>query len=557
MTFDLLESIIIVLAVALTATAAFRMVQLPVILGYLLVGMLAGPFGLAWIPDMETIRFLAGFGVVFLMFTIGLEFSFPKLAALKYPVFILGSLQVILTVASITTIGMLINIPVITSLVIGCIVAMSSTAVVIKQLSSQVELHAEHGLNATGILLFQDLAVIPIIILIASLANGATQQTLTATLVAATFKGVLAALIMLATGRWFLRPWFSIIAGTKLAELFTFAVLLVTLAAAWLTEYLGLSYALGAFFAGIMLSETEFRHAIEVEIRPFRDVFLGLFFITIGMLIDVRVWAETWPWILLLLTALMLGKTVLIFIISRVSRYSLTTSLRTSLVLAQGGEFGFAILTVALNHNLLSSDYAQVILSALLISIAISSIIIRYNSMIAKKCLRKKITSNAVHALEKTSAPIVDSVVICGYGYFGQQVASLLKQVNLNYAAIDLDVTHVKKAVKQHEPVIYADATHPDILNRIGILDAKAVIIALRDIKAGKRIIHYIRKHNDTIPIIARCEHHRDIEKLLELGATKVIAEKLEACHALAYQLLLSLNVQPAQAMQLIQALRS
>lgn len=353
MHFDILEAILSVFFTALIVSVLFRRLKLSVILGYLIVGALVGPHAIGLVPDTIYIDKLAEFGIVFLMFTVGLEFSIPKLFALRYAVFVVGGLQVFLCVLITTIIGKCIGMSTSGALVIGSIVAMSSTALVIKQLNEQFELQTAHGHTAVGILLFQDLAVIPLVILISSLAER-THEPLVFTLLWALVKGVFAIGTIFVFGRWLLRPFLHFITKARAIELLTLTVLLITLTAAWITNILGLSYALGAFLAGIMLAETEFRHQIEIEIRPFRDILLALFFITIGMLANVKTWYHTWPWILLLVSALVIFKMLLIYALTRFSGSYNSTAARTGIVLAQGGEFGFALLNLALDNQILS-----------------------------------------------------------------------------------------------------------------------------------------------------------------------------------------------------------
>jgi K+:H+ antiporter len=385
--FTVLENFLIVLAIALVVTASFRYFKLPVILGYLVVGALVGPHVLGWLPNTDMIKDLAEFGVVLLMFTVGLAFSLPKLLSMRHSVVLLGGAQVIGCVGVTMLIGLWLGITWVSAIVIGAIVAMSSTAIVMKQLSEQQEVHLQHGQHAIGILLFQDLAVIPLLVLIPSLGqiNGAP---LALVLSWALLKGFVAVLLIIGIGRWCLKPLFHLIVATGQVELFTLSVLFVSIGAAWFTHEFGLSYALGAFVAGIMLGETEFRHQIEAEIRPFRDVLLGLFFISIGMLVNVTVWPTLWIWILLLLVALMLGKSLLIVVLCRVTGVAKKPALQTGIVLAQGGEFGVAILTLALVHRVLPIEWGQSILGALLISFALAPLLIRNNERLAGLIVR-------------------------------------------------------------------------------------------------------------------------------------------------------------------------
>lgn len=389
MSFTLLETITIILLLALIATLSFRFIRLPAILGYLVVGVLIGPSLLAWRLDLKDIKELADFGLAFLMFTIGLEFSLSKLIVLKKSVFLLGGLQVLCTIIITTFIGLFLKLTLTESIVIGAIAAMSSTAIVVKQLKEQSEINSTHGLNAFGILLFQDLAVIPLLVLF---ANFSVSETLPFTEILgwSLVKAFLAIAIIFIVGRFMLRPLFQLIAKTRMVEIFTLSVLFVVMGSAWVTHSLGLSYALGTFLAGIMLGETEYKHQINAEIRPFRDVLLGIFFISIGMLANVQLWLQAWIWILLLLTSLMIGKTLLIIFLSRLFNVGMMSSVRTGLVLAQGGEFGFALLSLATANSLLPPDYAQVVLGALLISFALSPIIIHNNKRIAQFFVRKE-----------------------------------------------------------------------------------------------------------------------------------------------------------------------
>jgi len=370
-----METILGMLLIALIISIIFRLFKLPAILGYIVSGALLGPNLFGFIENTSIIRELSELGIVFLMFTIGLEFSIKKLFQLKNAVIILGGFQVLLTIIITTMIGLSFNMTQTAAFSVGCIAAMSSTAIVIKELYSNKEYNNVYALNAIGILLFQDIAVIPIMVLLPNLNPDVISEI---NIYSPIIKGFIAVGVILAIGRWLLQPLFHLIIKTKCLELFTLSVLLVVIGSAWITHILGFSYTLGAFISGMMLSETQYRNNIEMEIRPFKDVLLGLFFISIGMLVDINSWTSTWIWIGLLLTALIIGKFLLITILSIVNRQDLKTSLKTGLILAQGGEFGFALLAIAANNKLLPHDYSQVVLAALLISFSIAPIIINF-----------------------------------------------------------------------------------------------------------------------------------------------------------------------------------
>jgi len=508
------------------------------------VGAIVGPYALGWLLDLATINRFAEFGIVLLMFTIGLKFSLSEIWRLKVPVFVMGGLQVILTTIITMLIALSFKMNLTTAFIIGGIAAMSSTAIVIKQLDDQGELHWKHGHNAFSILLFQDLAVIPFIILISTL-TGQTAPLYTL-LGWGLLKALIALGIILALGRWLFRPIFHLIAMTRVIELFTLTVLLVAIAAAALTNALGLSYALGAFLAGMMLAETEYRHQVEVETRPFRDILLGLFFVSVGMLLNVPSWAHTWPWILLLLAALLLGKSLLIFLLSRMLRNDAFTALRTSLVLAQGGEFSIVILFLALKNQLMSDEYGQVILSGILISMIISPFIIQYNKKITQLLLRKhyreehdKSLSNIKAGISKLKNP----VVIFGYGRVGKNVTKLLKKEKIEHAIIDHNPSRIHQARLNHDLVIYGEATHPEIIKTVHLEKARAAIICLDNMKSTIRCLTHVRKLNPSLPILVRSYDESDIKKLQAYGATIVIPETTESSLVIAYHLLSILDI--------------
>lgn len=559
MELNFLEILIFVCFISLAVTLIFRKLRLSIILGYLLVGALLGPHALGLIHNSVYAKNLAEFGIVFLMFTIGLEFSLPKLLALRYSVFVIGTLQVLLTILITTVCGIFLGMTKLAALTVGSIVAMSSTAIVVKQLSDQLELQSRHGLNAVGVLLFQDLAVIPVMILIAGLANG-SETDLTFLLLWALLKGILAILLIFIAGRWLLKPLFHQISKTRDIELFTLTVLVVTLTSAWFTNLFGLSYALGAFLAGLMLAETEFKHQIEVEIRPFRDILLGLFFITIGMLANVSTWYDTWIWITLLFIALVLGKFALITVITRLSGDNLPTATRTGISLAQGGEFGFAILTLALSHSILPEDYGQVVLAALLLSIALSPILIRYNKQITQFILRRKMQYDETQTkreISLTAKKFKDHVIICGYGRVGQQISRLLDKLKMPFIGLDLDPELVRFATLAGDKVFYGDSSHPEILKAARLKNAKMLVISFNDLRASLKILNVVKQRYPDLPILVRCKDEFELKQLKNSGATHIVAEIFETSLTLAHHLLKIIEIPQAKISQLIQEMRN
>lgn len=549
----------VLIAATVFVIVIFLSLRLPSILGYLIVGILLGPYGLGVIRNIEHIQVIAEFGVVFLLFSIGLEFSLPLLMRMKSAVLGLGGLQVFLSTAVTAAIAVYLGMSLETAIVVGGVVAMSSTALVTSQLSDQVELHSWHGLNAVGILLFQDIMVVPFLIIVANLIEPSQASPLMA-LVKAFGEGLVALILIFIAGRWGLRPLFRQIARFKSAELFTLTTLLVILGAAWITHHMHLSMALGAFVAGMMLSETEFRHQLEAEIRPFRDVLLGLFFITVGMLFNITLLPDVWVWVLLLLLALVVFKLVLVAGLCRLFGWDAAVSIRTGLVLAHGGEFGFAILTLALNGNLLPPDYGQVILAALIISMALAPILIRFNQQLVSILLPKAATESLETLREgivEQAAGMQDHVIVCGYGRVGQNVARFLKAEGIRYLAMDMDPFLVRNAVRAREPVTYGDAANIDLLKAAGLSRAAALAFCIDNIEGVIRVLPRVRDINPDLPVLVRTTDDHRLDELQQAGATEVVPEIMEASLMLSSHLLFLLDVPVDRVMSRIRQIRN
>lgn len=544
MALNLFDNVIVILLAAVTVVVICKRLDIPAIIGYLLIGILVGPQALGLIDDPANAQLIAEFGVVFLMFTIGLEFSISKMIRMKNMVFGLGGAQVFLTALATTLVGLMIGMTLTEAMVIACIASMSSTAIVSKQLSDQNELSSLPGRKAISILLFQDLAVIPFFIFFSSLSGGL--HALNISLMIALGKTVIAFGGIYLVGRWLLRPIFREIAAAESLELFTLSVLLITLGAAWLTHQLELSLAFGAFVAGMMLGETEFRHQIEGTIRPFRDILLGLFFITIGALFDVSHISQTWPWILMLFAALTLFKVLLISLLAFFTHRNVTSAARTGIILAQGGEFGFALLSVAMREQLLPPDYGQVVLGALLFSMLLAPLLIRYNATLADFIVPKRFRSKVPLSGDMTAELVKDlrdHVVICGFRRVGQSVAKILDDEDIPYVGIELDPQLVYNCHAVGCPVIYGDAALYEILATVKIAKAKALVITFDSTSVSSKVIQQVRSHHKNLPIFVRTADDSVLESLQECGATEVIPSTLETSLTLASHLLLAVDV--------------
>lgn len=384
----ILDAVMVLLAASVTLLVLFERIGLPALLAYLLVGVTVGPSGLSWIPHTEDLHFLAEFGVVLLLFTIGLEFSLGRLWALRKHVFGLGGAQVTVTAALGGFLAWLVGLTPGGAFVLGGALALSSTAVVTSELSRRDELGLLHGRLSVAVLIFQDLAVVPFLILIPVLgaeSNPGAWKSIATALA----QGVAVVSMMLAGGRWVLRPVFRRIAAYGSAELFTLSALLFALAAAWITEYAGLSLALGAFLAGAMLAETEYRQQLSAEIRPFRDVLLGLFFVVIGMMLDLDAVARWWPWVLLVVALLLLMKTLTTTLLGRLWGVPRGTAMHTGILLSQGGEFGLVLVTLGAAEGVLGDAAVQVILATIILSIALTPSLAHWAAPLSRKiCFR-------------------------------------------------------------------------------------------------------------------------------------------------------------------------
>jgi len=544
---DPVASVILLLVAAVIAVALFRRINLPPILAYLFVGLALGPHALGWIDAAEETHLLGEIGIAFLLFAIGLEFSLPQFWAMRRTLLGLGGTQVLGGTVSGALIAWLIGIHWEAALIVGGALAMSSTAIVVKQLTDQLELQQTHGRLALGVLLFQDIAAVPFLVVIPILAGG-MGQSLTLSLLLALLKTALAFAILLAAGRYLLRPLFQEIATARSAELFTLTVLLVSLLAAWLTHALGLSLALGAFLAGMMLSETEYHHQIESDIRPFRDVLLGLFFVIVGMQLDLALLPPLWPWIALLVSGLVLGKGLLIVGLTWLSGHPLITAARTGMVLGHGGEFGFALLALALQTGLLGSKESQPILAAVVISMLIAPLLVRHSGRIVQSLWPEPVTLSTAQAegIAAATQATENHVIICGFGRVGQNMVGFLRDEGITYVGLDLDPIRVKAAWDNGQPVYYGDAGRRDILLAAGLERAKALVISFDDAYKTLKILQVARPLQKDIPILVRSRDDVNLSQFLRAGATEVVPETLEASLMLATQLLLLLDV-PAE----------
>jgi len=556
---DVLPQLLVLLTFSVLVVSLFRRLKMPPIVGYLAVGMLLGPYALDF-ATQGIAPVLSDLGVVFLVFTLGLEFSLPRMLSMRLEALGMGGAQVVVTTALTT--GLLwgafdINLTV--ALIVGGALAMSSTAIVIRQLTDQGELNQSHARIAIGILLFQDLAFVPFLALESALA-GNTGQLQIGPILGSIARAAIALVLVLTVLRWIVRPLFHEIGRLRSTELFTLTALLVSLGAAWATHEVGLSMALGAFLAGMLLAETEYRHQIESVIRPFRDVLLGLFFITIGTLLDLQLLFRNLWLVLLLVLVLQVVKAGIISVIARVMSGGLRRSLRAGMIVAQGGEFGFALLTLMLNDRLASPALIQPLLAATVVGMIVSPFIIRHNKRIADVVLRTRTDSLSMmerELLVTHENAQRDHVIVCGFGRVGQNLARVLEKQGFEYIALDMDPKRVRAARLAGNPVIYGDGAQPEILELVGLEHCSVLVITFADPQVSLGIIKAVRELRRNLPVLVRTQDDSRLDELQKAGATEVVPETLEASLMLASHLLLLLKLPVSRVLRTIGDIRN
>lgn len=549
------------LLAAVLGVVTCRSLKLPPMLGYLAAGVLIGPHAMALAQNSEGVRHLGEFGVVFLMFAIGLEFSLPKLLAMRKQVFGLGLMQVLLTMAVVTVGGVALSHWVggiwdmgwQTALALSGVLAMSSTAIVVKLMAERAELESEHGRRVMGILLFQDLAVVPLLILIPAL--GSASEQLLPALGWALIKAVVLVGLLLTGGQRFMRWWLTLVARRKSEELFMLNLLLITLGLAWLTELAGLSLALGAFIAGVLVSETEYRHQVGTDIRPFHDVLLGLFFITIGMMLDWHILVDRWALVLALLAVPLLVKAVIILVLARLMGATTGVALRSGLFLAQAGEFGFVLLSLTQDHGLVQPALMNPILAAMVLSMLATPFLIMYSNRIVMKLVASDWMQQSLQMTTIARKTINTSkhVIICGYGRCGQNLARMLEREGIPYMALDLDPDRVRQAAAAGDSVVYGDATRLQALMAAGLVRASAVVVTYIDVPAALKVLANTRSHAPQVPVVVRTQDDAHLDKLQDAGATEVVPEAIEGSLMLASHALALVGVPMRRVLRVVQ----
>lgn len=547
-----LAHVLVFLVAAVVAAALFRRIRSSMVLGFLAAGIAIGPHGLAFVADTDVTRNLAELGIVFLMFLIGLELSVDRLLVMRRMAFGLGTAQVAVTGLLIGLAAWALGTGPEAAIVIGLGLSFSSTAVVLQVLSERSELATRWGRACVAVLLLQDLAVVPMLTLVPALAREETSIPMAVGL--AVLKAAVAFAVIYLGGRLVLRPAMRLVAGTRTPELFAATTLLVLLGSAWLTGLAGLSVALGGFIAGVLLAETEYRHQVASDMAPFAGILLGLFFMVVGMAVDLRLIFERAGTIILLVTGLLVIKTGVLVALARLFGLPSASSARVGLSLSQGGEFGFLLFILAAGQTVMTQDTAALLVATVAVTMTATPLLIVLAARIAARLEAAEMDGVRPHEDEHDGP--ADHVVIVGFGRTGQSIAKMLTPAGVPYVALEFEPTRVAEARAQGLPVFYGDARRPEVLNALGAARARAAVVIMDNADAAERTVDYLRRHFPQLGIFVRARDNRHRRRLEEAGATGIIHETFEMSLQLGGAVLRSLGTPNRTIQDIMLALR-
>lgn len=543
---DTFNQILLLMATAVAVSIFFRRLQLPSVLAYMLVGLFLGPFMLNWLELNDTIIFVSELGLVFLLFSLGLEFSIPRMIALRRLVLLLGGLQVLISTFIISLVLIVFGVDAKVAFIVAGALSMSSTAIVTKELNTSKSLHTNHGQAIISVLIFQDLAAVVFLIAVPVLSGGKNIDFFSLSLAYDLLKGLVLFTIMLTVGKWLIPKMFLLIGKTQSEEVFSLSVLFLALSAGAITHAVGLSMELGAFIAGMLLAESRYLHQIESNIKPFRDILLGLFFIYVGMLINPSVVLEYWYWVVLGLFGLLFGKASLIYALAKWLNKQTSSALRIGIYLAQGGEFGFALLALGVKHNSIGDNVAALVVAIIVTSMALTPVLVKFAEKLAKNLdgeVKDNLTTEDEIHEQLPDLNLSEHVIICGFGRVGQTVHRFLQQENIPHIAVDKDADRVNIAAAIGEPVVKGNPKSKEVLKSLSLASAKLLIITVDNVETSKKIIEAARTISQTIPIIVRTRDETGIDKIKEAGATDIVPEVLEGGLTLVSHALLTVGV--------------
>ena len=521
--------IIVLMVIAVALIWSFKRIGLPPILSYLVAGIVAGPDLMALFEHPEQMHLLAEIGIVFLLFSLGLEFSVPKLVAMRNMVFGVGAGQVILTTLTFAAIAYIAGLGLNAAVIIGGMVALSSTAVVIKQVAEMGILHNQRTQIAISVLLFQDLAVVPFLIAI-PLMSPNSDSSFAIAISLALLKGVAVVAVLFAAGKWALPQLFREVARARTDELFVLTTIVVALIAAGLTYWFGLSMALGAFLAGMMLSESQYRHQLEADIRPFRDMLMGLFFATVGMQLDLDILLSQLHWVLLATAVMLMLKVVLMQLASWMFKVASRDSWAAGFKLCQMGEFSFVLAALAVTHEVISPEVSSFLISVGILSMAVTPYMIEHSLRFAKRLSQRDLLSDLPSEVEEVSLTdnLKNHVILVGFARVGQSTGRMLKLEGIQFVAVDFDPIRVQESRAAGEQIIFGDATQKDILRSANVEHAKLILITFDQPDQAIKLIAAAKQLQPSIQIIVRARKDKQLDALFAAGATQVVPELQE-----------------------------
>lgn len=536
MDIPILKDIVLILGISVGIILVFQRFKIPSLLGFLAAGVLVGPYGFNLISSTHEVELLSEIGIIFLLFVIGIEFSLKGLAKIKNTVVLGGSMQVFGTILFTTIVAYLTGLPIGTSVFLGFLFSLSSTAIVLKILQDKAEVTAPHGRIAIGILIFQDIIVVPMMLLTPILAGKTDDIWTTIAVLFAKVVLVLAGIFLLS--KYVVPRVFKQVVKTKNSELFVLTVTVFCFSIAWLTASVGLSLALGAFFAGLIISESDYSHQATANVLPFREIFISFFFVSVGTLLDISFFFSHLHWILLLTLAVILLKMIVVSLAAITLRYPPRTTIMASLSIFQVGEFSLLLASVGLADGLMSKEIYQYFLSIAILSMGVTPMIMLNSPRITEFILKAPMPVSVrrrLKAMKSQKKEIVsdwpqlkDHLVIIGYGVNGENIAKAARFSGIPYYIVDIDPDALKKAKKRGEPIVYGDASEDSILKHLHVHEARVVVVAISDPTSTRKIVSSIRMLSRTACVIVRTRYIKEMDEVIRLGADEVIPEEFE-----------------------------
>ncbi len=559
MEIPILKGITIIFALSVGVLFVFHRLKIPAVVGFLLTGILAGPHGFQLVNEVHEVEMLAEIGIVLLLFTIGIEFSFDELLQIRKPVLMGGSLQVVLTAAAVFGISGFMGYPPEKSLFIGFLISLSSTAIVLRLLQERAELDSPHGRATLGILIFQDFAIVPMMLFTPLLSGQA--GNLGTSLIELAVKGLMIVVLVIVGAKWIVPYILYQAARTRNREIFLLSIVVICLAVAWLTSSAGLSLALGAFLAGLIISESDYSHQALGNILPFRDVFTSFFFVSIGMLLNIGYLLQNPLLVAAAVIGVVLLKAVMAGVASLLMGFPIRSTILTGFAISQVGEFSFILSRSGLEYGLLSGDNYQLFLAVSILTMAGSPFVLvfahRAADFVVRLPLPERLVSGGEHSTREVAEDLKSHLVIIGFGINGRNVARAAGAVNIPYVVIEMNPDTVRDEREKDEPIYYGDATHEAVLKHVNIKKAKVVVVAISDPAATRRIVEVVRRVNQRLCIIVRTRYIQELEALHELGASEVIPEEFETSVEIFTRVLNKYLVPRAEIERFISEVRS